>query len=660
MLVDFGYHLLQALVLVAAWATGAYVLAGVLDSERWLRVGRLAILAFFAGAAACSLILLRALLQHDFSVAYVHQVTERALPAGYRFTAFWAGMDGSMLMWLLFLAGYAALVLTTRPPRDRPLEPWMGVTLSVTVLFFAGLVAFLTNPLERLPFEVADGKGMNPALQNYWMAIHPPTLYLGYIGLVVPAAFAIGALASGRLGEEWIRAARPWVLWPWLCLGLGMIFGGHWAYVELGWGGYWAWDPVENASFLPWLAATAYLHSVMVQERRGMFKAWNLTLVLAAFALSIFGTFLTRSGIVESVHSFAKSSIGGWFLGFVALIFAATAGLLYWRWPQLSSPHRIDSVVSREFSFMLNNLGLVAILLSTLFLTMYAPISELVTGERRTVGAPGYTFVNGSLGLVLLALTGIGPVISWRKASTRSLKRSFVAPSIAALAVAVALLALGLRQPMSLLAWSLSAFVIWCILAEFHAGARVVSSNRGVSYFAGLAGLVARNRRRYGGYVVHLSVAMFFIGVAGMAYRQETEAVMLPGESTQLRGYTIVYDGADHVETGRSVVDRARLRVTKGGETVAELTPEFKSHFKFPEPEKDVSVHETLAGDLYGILAEPVEDGTKRAKIQVLWNPLVVWVWWSCWLMLAGTVICMWPERRRGAVAGASTEREAA
>jgi cytochrome c-type biogenesis protein CcmF len=660
-LVDFGYYLLQGLVLVAAWATCAYLASGVLGSERWLRVGRTSILLFFAGTAGCSLILLRALLHGDFSVAYVNQVTEKALPLHYKFTAFWAGMDGSMLMWLLFLAAYAALALTTRPPRDRPLEPWMGVALSATVLFFACLVAFLTNPLERLPMEVADGRGMNPALQNYWMAIHPPTLYLGYVGLVVPFAFAIGALVSGRLNEDWIRSVRPWVLWPWLCLGLGMIFGGHWAYVELGWGGYWAWDPVENASFLPWLAATAYLHSVMVQERRGMFKAWNVTLILAAFALSIFGTFLTRSGVVESVHSFARSSVGAWFLGFVALIIAAAVGLLYWRWPLLKSPHRIDSLLSREFSFMLNNVAFVAILLSTLFLTMYAPISELVTGDRRTVGAPGYTFVNGSLGMVLLALTGIGPVISWRRASARSLRRSFMAPVIVGAATAIALLAMGIREVLSLLAWSLSAFVIWCILAEFHAGARVVAAHRGSSYPAGLVGLVLRNRRRYGGYVVHLAVVMFFIGVAGMAFRQETEAVLAPGQSLQLRGYTVVYDGARRIQTGRSDVDQASLRVVRDGEHVAELVPEFKVHHKFPEPEKDVSVHETLSGDLYAILAEPIERGTDRAKIQVLWNPLVAWVWWSSWLLLAGSAICMWPAASAArAGAQAAPPREAA
>ncbi len=656
MLVDVGYYLLQALVLLAAWAACAYLLAGVLGSDRWLRSGRRAVLAFFAGTAACSLILLRALTHADFSVAYVAQVTEHALPPVYRFTAFWAGMNGSMLLWLLVLAGYAALALTTRGPSDRAIEPWMGLTLALGLVFFGCLTAFVTNPLERLPFPLEDGRGMNPALQNYWMAIHPPTLYLGYVGLSVPFAFAIGALASGSLGEAWIRSVRPWVLWPWLFLGMGMIFGGHWAYVELGWGGYWAWDPVENASFMPWLAATAYLHSAMVQERRGMFRAWNVLLLLAAYSLSIFGTFLTRSGVVESVHSFARSSIGSWFLGYVALILAAGAGLAYWRWPQLRTAHRIDSLLSREFGVMLNNLALVAICLATLFLTMYAPISEMVTGERHVVGAPGFAFVNGSLGLVLLALTGIGPVISWRKASTRSLRRTLTAPIILAAVVAATLLIAGVRQPMPILAWSLAAFVIWCILSEFHAGARVVAAHRATSYLAGLFGLFGRNRRRYGGYVVHLAVAMFFIGVAGMAFRQEAEALLAPGQSMTVRGETITFVRAEHEDTGRSVVDRAVLAVGSGGT----LAPEFKTHRKFPEPEKDVSVRETLSGDLYAILAEPIDTATGRAKIQVLWNPLVAWVWWSSWLMLAGTLICLWPQRRAAAAAGSVTREAAA
>lgn len=659
MLVDVGYYLLFGVVLIVAWAACAFLLAGVLRSEAWLRSGNRAVYVSFACLLFCAFALVRAAFLQDYSVAYVAQVTERALPSLYKFTSFWAGMNGSMLMWLLFLGGYAVAVLASRRDRDRELQPWIGLTFALAMLFFAGLVAFQTNPLARLDFLPEDGKGMNPSLQNYWMAIHPPTLYLGYVGMIVPFAFAVGALASGRLGDEWLRSVRRWLLFPWLCLGVGMIFGGHWAYVELGWGGYWAWDPVENASFMPWLAATAFLHSSMVQERRGMFKAWNITLVMAAFALSIFGTFITRSGIVESVHSFARSGIGPWFLGFVVAIVAVSAGLVYWRWPMLRSLHRIDSLVSREFGFMMNNLLFMSICAVTLFLTMYPSISEWATGDRWTVGASAYNEINGSMGVLLLALTGIGPVIAWRRASMDSLRRNFLAPVLAAAACAATLVAFDVRKPLPVAAWSLAVFTAWCIVAEFHRGTRVVAAHRGTDYLRGLVALVGRNRRRYGGYVVHLAIVMFFVGAAGMAFRQEAEGILIPGQSLSLRGYDVTYASSNPYRTGRSDVEQVRLVVTREQRAVADLRPEFKIHHKFPEPEKDVAIHEGFTGDLYAILAEPVEASTQRAKIQLLWNPGVAWIWWSSYLLLFGTIICMWPDPPRRVAAAVPVARAA-
>ena len=518
MLVDIGYYLLFGIALLSLWSCGAFVVGGSLRSEAWTRSGERAVHVITALTFVCSVILIGAILAQDYSVAYVAQVSDRSLPGIYKFTAFWAGMDGSMLLWLLMLALYCTAALWSLRGSHRDMVPWIGLALGVVTLFWSSLLAFEANPLQRLDFIPEDGRGMNPALQNYWMAIHPPTLYIGYVGLTVPFAFAIGALVSGRLDETWIRLVRRWMLLPWLALGIGMLFGGRWAYEEIGWGGYWAWDPVENASFMPWLTATAFLHSVMVQERRGMFKVWNLVLVIASFALSIFGTFLTRSGIVESVHSFANSDIGYWFLSFVILTAAISAGLIYYRLPSLEAEHRIDSLLSREFSFMLNNLALVAICLVTLFLTLYPPITEYFVGERWTVGIPAYNDVNGKLALLLLILTGVGPVIAWRRASLRSLQRSFLAPIIFAVVVTGVLLAFGIRNPIALAAWSACAFVTWCILAEFHRGARVVAAHRDVSYLSGLSGLIGRNRRRYGGYIVHLAMVMFFLGVAGIKY----------------------------------------------------------------------------------------------------------------------------------------------
>ncbi|MEM7245924.1 MAG: heme lyase CcmF/NrfE family subunit [Acidobacteriota bacterium] len=660
MFVDIGYYALFGAVLLTVWSIGAFLIGGMLKQAHWVRSGERALHLVTVITLACTAILVHAIHAEDYSVAYVAQVSDKALPQVYKLTALWAGMDGSMLLWLAVLAVYTSACLWSLRNRHREMVPWIGLTLAVVTLFWVAMLVFQTHPLRRLDFLPADGKGMNPSLQNYWMAIHPPTLYLGYVGLTVPFAFAIGALVSGRLDETWIRLVRRWTLFPWVALGIGMIFGGRWAYEEIGWGGYWAWDPVENASFMPWLTATAFLHSVMVQERRGMFKVWNLILVIASFVLSIFGTFLTRSGIVESVHSFAQSDIGSWFLAFVILTSAVSAGLIYYRLPSLRAVHRIDSLLSREFSFMLNNLALVAICLVTLFLTMYAPISELFVGERWTVGAPAFNQVNGKLALFLLVLTGIGPVIAWRRASLRSLQRSFLAPTIAAALVVVGLYAFGFDQPLALVSWGGAAFVTWCIGAEFHRGARVVSAHRDVNYFSGLRALISRNRRRYGGYIVHLAVAMFFIGVAGMLFKEQREVNLAVGESVTVHGHVVRYEEPLRFRVPGSNVYSVRLSVAKEGQQVAELRPEFKIHDKFPEPEKDVAIHQTMSGDLYAILGQVVDPDDPRVTLQVLWNPLVAWVWGAGWLLLFGTAVCAWPDPAPAKRASAKRRQEAA
>jgi cytochrome c-type biogenesis protein CcmF len=647
MLADIGYYALFATILLAAWAMGASLVGGVLRQEAWVRSGERAIHVVFGLCVFCTVALIVSIFAEDYSLSYVAQVSDRALPAVYKFTSFWAGMAGSMLMWLLFLAAYSSAAVFSLRKRHRELAPWVSLTLGGVLLFFAAMTAFMANPLARLDFILDDGKGMNPALQNYWMAIHPPTLYVGYTGLAVPFAFAVAALITGRLDTTWIAAVRRWMLLPWLALGVGMIFGGRWAYEELGWGGYWAWDPVENASLMPWLLATAYLHSVMLQERRGMFRVWNLILVISAFLLSILGTAITRSGIVESVHSFARSAIGPWFFAFVIGGAAMSAALIYYRLPDLKAENRIDSLVSREFSFMLNNLAFVAITVVTLFLTLYPSLSEYFTGERRWVGPSAYNEINGSLGLLLLVLTGIGPVVSWRRASWKSLRRNFSGPVAVAAVTAACLMLAGIEGWMSLAAWSGSAFVICCIFGEFHRGARVLSVNHSLSYAGGLMKLFGRNRRRYGGYIVHLSVVMLFIGVAGMAYRSDLEAKLMPGETVELVGYSVTYREPVPYRGPGSDVYSIALEVRKDGILVDELRPEFKIHDKFPEPEKDVAIHQTWSGDLYAILAQPVLPSDPAAKIQILWNPLVSWVWGAGHLMLLGTLVCIWPDRRR-------------
>jgi cytochrome c-type biogenesis protein CcmF len=649
-IVDVAYYTTFALALLCFWSACAFLAGGLLGGEGWLASGRRALWLVFGLTGACSLAIVHATLIGDYNVAYVAQVSDRALPEVYKLSAFWASMDGSMLLWLLFLSGYAALAM--RSLRRHPaLQPWAGLVLALCCLFWAGLIAFDTNPFERLAFTPEDGRGMNPALQNYWMAIHPPTLYLGYTGMAVPFAIALAALISGRLDNDWLHAVRRWMLVPWLALGVGMIFGARWAYEEIGWGGYWAWDPVENASLMPWLAATAYLHSAVIQERRGLFRVWNISLVLAAFVLSMLGTFITRSGVVESVHSFARSSTSPWFLFFVLVSVSLSAGLIFYRWPELKSAQHIDSLLSREFSFMLNNLGFVAICLAVLVMTLWAPISELFTGDRYVLGPPAFNASIAPLAVILLFLTGIGPLIAWRKASARSLRRAFLTPGLVGLATAAALVAAGLREPIAVLCWSGAVFVTWCIVEEFHRGARVVGTNRGIGYARGLVALVGRNRRRYGGYVVHLAVAAFFLGVAGMMYDEKAEVVLRPGEATSLHGYDITYAENVPYRGPGSDVYSVSLVVERDGERVAELRPEFKLHDKFPEPEKDVAILDTPLGDLYAILGQPVDPKDPSAKLQLKWNPLVEWVWASCYLLLLGTLICTWPERPRPSAA---------
>jgi cytochrome c-type biogenesis protein CcmF len=668
LLVDVAYYLTFALVLLSFWSACAFFAGGWFSlrapagagtglsdgGAAWTRSGRLSLWAVFGVSTFCSVVVVRSMFEQDYSVAYVSQVSDRALPFWYKFSAFWASMDGSMLLWLFMLAGFGACAIQSVWKKHRELTPWAGMVLALTCLFWAGLIAFDTNPFERLDFVPEDGRGMNPALQNYWMAIHPPTLYLGYTGLAVPFAFAVAALVTGRLDLEWVRVVRTWMLAPWMFLGIGMIFGARWAYEEIGWGGYWAWDPVENASLMPWLLATAYLHSVMIQERRGLFRMWNLILVIGTFVLSMLGTFITRSGVVESVHSFARSSTSPWFLGFVVLTVALAVGLIFYRWPELKSPQRIDSMVSREFSFMLNNLGFVAITLAVLVMTLWAPISELVTGDRFVLGPPAFNASIGPLAVVLLFLTGIGPLIAWRKASARSLRRAFLAPTVAALVTGAVLFAAGLREPMAVGCWAGSVFTAWCVISEFHRGARVVGANRGLGYLGGLAQLIARNRRRYGGYVVHLSVVLFFLGVAGMLYDEKAEVVLRPGDSASIHGYELTYTEPVPFRGPGSDVYSVNLAVSKDGKPVTDLRPEFKIHDKFPEPEKDVAIHSTMWGDLYAILGQPVDPRDPKAKLQFKWNPLVTWVWNAGWLMLIGTAICVWPDppRRDSAAAG--------
>src|SRR6185437_10895253 len=483
--------------------------------RRLSRSAQNALVAAFASTLVASVVLLVALGRSDFSFTYVAQHTSRELPMPYKLASFYGGQEGSLLLWLLVLTGYGAAAVLLDRKAGRELVVWVVPVLGVVAVFFSMLVVFVASPFHTQLAGV-DGAGLNSSLQSPYFQIHPPILYLGYVGLTVPFAFAMGALLSGRTDERWIVATRRWTLAAWLFLGVGQLLGAKWAYEEVGWGGYYAWDPVENAALMPWLAATAFLHSVMVQEKKGMLKVWNMLLVILAFSLSLFGTFLTRSGVLNSIHSFTESSIGPWFLGFICFVVVCSLVLLFWRLPLLRAKTRLESLVSREATFLYNNLLLVALCLTILWGVTYPILREALTGEAVTVGRPWYDFFLRVFGLPLLLLMGIGPLIAWRRASLSSLKRVFFWPTAFALAVGILLLALGAGSSLpGLIAYTFSAFVAATIVLEFARGTAARRTLSGDSVPRAFTSLIARNRRRYGGYVVHAAIVLLAIGIAG-------------------------------------------------------------------------------------------------------------------------------------------------
>src|SRR5215218_6838284 len=529
---DLGRAALVVSLGLSLYALAAGLYAALTNRRPVALSARNALFASFGATLVASIVLATALLRHDFSFSYVAAHTNRTLPTAYALSSFWGGQEGSLLLWLLVLTGFGTLAVALNRRLLRDLVAWVVPVLGGIATFFAFVLVVVASPFDTQTAPL-DGAGLTPSLQNPYMVAHPPMLYLGYVGLSIPFAFAAGALLSGRTDERWIVATRRWTLAAWMFLGFGQLLGSHWAYVEVGWGGYYAWDPVENAALMPWLAATAFLHSVMIQERKGMLKIWNMALVALAFELSIFGTFLTRSGVVNSIHSFTESTIGPWFLGFICVVVAVSLALVFSRLPLLRSRTRLESLVSREATFLYNNLLLVALCLTILWGVVFPILSEAVRGEQITVGAPYYNFFLKTFGLPLLLLMGIGPLIAWRRASLRSLGKSFIWPAVAALIAGATLLALGAgSSPAGLIAYTFAAFVLGSIVYEFARGTRARRALAGGSWLGAFNGLVARNRRRYGGYVVHASIVLLAIGVAGSsAYDTTREQKLRPGSS---------------------------------------------------------------------------------------------------------------------------------
>ena len=597
-----------------------------------------ALLAALGSTAVAAAVLLSALVRHDFSFVYVAQHTSTELPTGYSISAFWGGQEGSLLLWLLVLSGYAAAAVLLNRRRAPDLVAWSVPVLGAVSIFFAFMLVAVSSPFATQTAP-AEGAGLNPSLQNPYMLAHTPLLYLGYVGLTVPFAFGMGALLSRQTDERWIVATRRWTLVAWTALGIGQLLGAHWAYVEVGWGGYYAWDPVENAALMPWLAATAFLHSVMIQEKRGMLKVWNMLLVILAFCLSLFGTFLTRSGVISSIHSFTESPLGPWFLGFICVVTVGSLGLVFLRLPLLRAKTRLESLVSREAAFLYNNLLLVALCLTILWGVAFPMLSELVTGESRTVGRPYYDFFLRTFGLPLLLLMGIGPLIAWRRASLRSLGRMFLLP--AGLAVVAGIVLLGLGSGSStpgLVAYTFCVFVLASIVLEFVRGTRATGS---------FTQLVGRNRRRYGGYIVHAAIVLLALGVAGSgAYGSSTERKLSPGQSLHVGGYTLTYRGLSQQRFANHVAVRAAVDVYRGGNLVSRVEPGKNRYFAEQQNSNEMAIHtDWLRAEDVDVIADQITP-SGAIYFKALVKPLVNLIWLAGFVFLAGALVTLWPDAR--------------
>ena len=615
--------------------------------------GQRAALAVSLLSIFATIILTQLLMTSNFDVDYVAHYTSQETPLIYKFTALWAGQSGSLLFWLFILSLYAIIAILQNQRSQLKLMPWVMIVLVTVQLFFLILVNFITNPFAptETDFVIANGLGLNPLLQNATMAIHPPMLYLGFVGFTVPFAFSIAAMAQRDMNALWMRTVRQWLLFVWLMLSIGVMLGGWWAYQELGWGGYWAWDPVENASFMPWLAGTALLHSVMIQEKKDMLKVWNMVLIIITFTLCIFGTFLTRSGIMSSVHSFTASSLGPIFLGFVFFILVVSFGLMSQRMQLLRSKKRIESFSSRESGFLFNNVVFIVMCFAVLWGTLFPVISEAVRGTKITVGAPFFNQINIPIGLVLLCLTGIGPLLVWRKTSKQSFIRNFTTPVIAGLVMALVLYITNIRGYV-LISFSLSVFVLTTISLEFARGIRSRITVHKENPLTAFWRLLRKNRSRYGGYIVHVGIVFMFIGFTGHAFDIEKEFGLKKDETNHLSGYTFVLQNIREEERPNHYAWIADLHVSDAsGKEIVMLHPEKRIYFhRNPDPERrqphsELDIYSTMKQDIYSIFnSVDLENGVAYLKIMI--NPLVNWVWFGGFIFVLGTLVALWPPKK--------------
>jgi cytochrome c-type biogenesis protein CcmF len=672
MLAEFGYGVLVVTFLLALYSVGAAIYGYFNKSAALVESARRSMLLTFPLLSVAALALITLLVRGDFQVQFVYEVTSKSMPTYLKITAWWGGQAGSLLFWSWLMSAFGSLVTLRKWDRDREFLPWVIVVANVTLAFFLMLNILFENPFARLyqtadgniqsytfapasstPVVPADGRGLNPLLRHPGMVIHPPMLYLGFVSFVIPFAFAIAALVTGRTDDRWIRLTRRWALWAWLFLSFGLVLGGRWAYDVLGWGGYWGWDPVEISAFMPWLTGTAFLHSVMIQEKRGMLKQWNMVLIILTYALVIFGTFLTRSGVLSSVHAFAQSAIGPSFFVFIGVTFIASIGLLIYRWADLRAEAEMKSMLSREALFLLNNLLFMSVLVVCFWGVIFPLISELFTGQKVTVGPPFYERANAPLFAALMLLMGIAPLSAWGHSTVQTLGRAIWKPALAALAITALAFFTYTTNIIALIGFFLVALVILVTLYEFWRGARARQHTQGENFFSALGRLTGRNHRRYGGYIIHISMMLMAIGILGIElFQSETQGTLQVNQSLEVQGYKLVYKDIAAWDTSDATVNhtRAVIEVYKNDQLVSELHPRTDYYFDAQQNMTIPGVRSTMADDVYVLLVDWEPASAIGATFKVYVNPLVNWLWIGSLLFLIGIIIAAWPEKDPEAV----------
>jgi len=647
-----AYNLLAGAIALRLLTTGQ---PARISPERLADTARRAGIAGFVAVTAAAFALVWSVFTNDFSVTYIMEHSNRELPGAYKFSALWSGQEGSLLLWAWLLAIYG-FVLRLTHKTDVRLYAYAGTILAAVQVFFLAILNFSAPPFALLRGAIPeDGNGLNPLLQYPEMVIHPPMLYLGYVGFTIPFAFALGALMMRYPGEKWIKITRGWTMVTWLFLTMGIFLGMHWAYAVLGWGGYWGWDPVENASFMPWLTGTAFLHSVMMQEKKGMMKSWNVWLIFSTFLLTLLGTLLTRAGLVSSVHAFAQSSIGNWFVAFMVIVLAVCIFTYVLQRRHLKTEHHLESLVSRESSFLFNNLVLLTACFVILWGTLFPILSEYVVGNKVTMGAPWYNAVAIPIGCFLLFLTGVGPLLPWRATSFRAIRRNFVLPTIALWVTVIVCFIAGVRpwkdgafdqgNFYAMVAFALSVAVFTAIASEFLRGAGVISRQTGKNLFVATWLLTRRNTRRYGGYIIHIGVVIIVIGLAGAAFNRSVESEMALHDKISIGPYTLENVGATQDSNLNYNSEYAQLDVSKGGVKKFQMTPEKRVYLVSGQPQTMVAIHSTPEWDLY-VVYEGTNPDTGQPIIKAFLNPLVGWIWAGLVILVFGTLIALVPSQK--------------